>query len=104
MASGVQQFVVFDGKTEKVRLTREGAIQILESDVIMLIDEGANYSEIVKGRDLLEAIAAGKEARHVRMMKVAVNSESDDVEMMIAAIQSVEAKNPTGRPPYCLPE
>jgi len=37
------------------------------------------------------------------MLTVPVDSSTDDVERMIAAVEVMAEKNPTGQPPYCLP-
>ena len=102
--SDVPQFVVHRAQDERVRCTREGALRILEADVIVLVDETRDYQECIKGRDRLEAITRSGEALPLRVLRVAVDSQTDDVERMMAVVDVVTAKNPTGQPPYLLPE
>jgi hypothetical protein len=104
MKSDVTQFVVHQSRDESVRCTRQGSIKLLEAEVVLLVDEAQDYQECIKGRDRLEAIVQGGRAVPVRMLLVNVDSTTDDPERMVAAVTVVTEQNPTGRPPYCLPE
>ena len=103
--SDVPFYVVHTIKDESARITRSGALKLLEAEVVLLEDPdaGRGYRKCIKGRTRLEAIVATGEAVERRVLHVRVDSTTDDVERMIAAVQVLTEKNPTGRPPYVLP-
>lgn len=102
--SDVTKYVVHRAKDEQVRCTREGALALLEAEIVILMDEEQKYQEVIKGRDLLEeTIRSGRETAR-RVLRVRVDSTTDDVERMMAAVSVVTEKNPTCRPPYVLPD
>lgn len=101
--SDVPFYVVHTIKDESARITRAGALKLLKAEVILLEDSGEDYRNVIKGRTLLEALVATGEAVERRVLHVRVDSTTDDIERMIAAVQVLTEKNPTGRPPYVLP-
>ena len=103
--SEVPLFIVYDARTEEMRCTREGAVRLLEAEIVLLADEAEDYLLCIKGRDLFAAgMRSGPKAISAyRVLKVRVDAATDDPERMMAAIQVVTEKNPTGRPPYVLP-
>ena len=101
--SDVTHFVVHNARDEKVRCTRQGALKLLEAEIVLLVDKAHDYLECVKGRELLEGIVrSGQTASH-RVLRVNVDSATDDPERMMAAVSVITELNPTGRPPYWLP-
>ena len=102
--SDVPFYVVHSLETERARCTAKGALALLEAEVVLLEDVERGYRECIKAQGKLAAIVKTNEGSFQRVLMVRVDSSTDDVERMVAAVQVLTSKNPTGRPPWMLPE
>lgn len=92
-----------DGTTGLAHVTPQGRKMLAEADVVLGCDLTSGLQDVFYGRDLLEKLARlpDGEARDVRVFKVGLDmgTESEDPEMLCAALAAVRGKYDYGQPP-----
>lgn len=75
-----------------LRLTPQQQQEIGQADVVMAVDEEAEYREVVFGRDRLERIAATGHSENLIVKLCPVKSKTQQVECLVAFVRVIKAK------------
>ena len=75
-----------------LRLTTQQQQEIGLADVVMAVDEEADYRQVVYGQDRLERIVATGQAEKLTMKLCPVKSRTAQVECLIAFVEVIKGK------------
>jgi hypothetical protein len=82
---------------EEGRLNRSADFDpwdLIESaGVILGVNVSDGHEFLVYGRDLLESVARGGEEREVRVLRVELDQETDELDMLVAIIESIRGRH-----------
>ena len=63
------------------------------ADIIMGVDVMSQREFIVYGRDLLERIAAGTQAKETSMMRIGVDQDTDELQRLLALVITIKGSH-----------